>query len=210
LRQYHQFLGAKLIGIDLLKAGATPREVVEWHLANAEALGKHYFYTDQFNNPNSVVAHETETGPEIVAQLAAWPEVRELVFVSCAGTGATLMGVARSLQASGYAVRVILVEPQGCDSRAGVFVEHRLEGMSVGVSPPFVGWSIVSEARRVSYDDVVECQREFSRSHGHFVGNTAAAYLRVGMQVSEGEAKKKTLVLLYDHGLWYFNPIPRI
>lgn len=39
----------------------------EWHLANAHALGKRYFYTDQFSNIGSLDAHLHETGPEIAA-----------------------------------------------------------------------------------------------------------------------------------------------
>lgn len=100
---------------------------------------------------------------------------------------------------------MILVEPEGCDSQNGVFVNHRLEGMAVGVRPPFVDWTTVSAVRRVSYDDVVECQREFARSHGHFVGNTAAACLCVGAQMAKAGDATKILVLLYDHGLWYFS-----
>lgn len=205
-RDYLRFLGARLIGVDMLAAGASPREVVEWHLSNAAALGKHYFYTDQFNNPNSVVAHEMETGPEILGQLSAWPDVKRLVFVSCAGTGATLTGVSRALRKAGYDVSVVLVEPEGCDSRNGVFVQHRLEGMAVGVTPPFVDWGDISAVVRVTDEEVVGCQRDFARSHGHFVGNTAAACLSAGIKLADGSRSTKVVVLLYDHGLWYFAP----
>lgn len=41
------FMGAKLIGKDLLRSGLSPKEVVHHFLENQQQLGKHYFYTDQ-------------------------------------------------------------------------------------------------------------------------------------------------------------------
>lgn len=196
--------GARLIGIEMLQKGATPREVVEWHIEHAEQLGRSYFYTDQFNNPRSVEAHEFETGPEIVSQLAAWPGVRKLTFVACAGTGASLTGIARALAAAGYEVRTILVEPAGCESRNGVFVDHKLEGMSVGVKPPFVDWSLVDDTQTVTYDETVATQNEFARRTGFFIGNTAAACLAVASKCAvDLPGDHKVLTIMYDHGLWY-------
>lgn len=100
-RRCLEFFGAELIGLDMLEKGAKPREIVDWCLANQNSLGKEYFFTDQFNNPCSLEAHFSETGPEIAAQLAEhYPEVEELTFVSCGGTGASLTGIARALKES--------------------------------------------------------------------------------------------------------------
>lgn len=196
--------GAKLIGIDMLTAGASPREVVEWHLARALKEGKHYFYSDQFSNRGSVEAHELETGPEIVAQLQRWPEIETVVFVSCAGTGASLTGVARSLRAAGLETQVVLVEPEGCDSRRNVFVQHSLEGMSVGVVPPFVDWTLLSDIRHVTPGQVdAACQR-FARQHGFLIGKTSAACLAIASELArDSSARRKVLAMIYDHGLWY-------
>lgn len=196
--------GARLIGIEMLHKGATPREVVEWHLEHAEQLGRSYFYTDQFNNPRSVEAHELETGPEIVAQLAAWPAVSKLTFVACAGTGASLTGIARALASAGYEVRTVLVEPAGCESRNGVFVDHKLEGMSVGVKPPFIDWSLIDDTQTVTYDETVAAQNAFARRTGFLIGNTAAACLAVASKYAANLPEDhKVLTIMYDHGLWY-------
>lgn len=205
-RRCLEMFGARLIGIDMLQAGSTPREVVEWHLASAAALGKQYFYTDQFTNRGSVDAHELETGPEIVAQLQAWPALDSVVLVACAGTGASLTGIARALKTGGYATEVVLVEPAGCDSRAGVFVDHRLEGMAVGVKPPLLDWSLVTDVVRVDQATMLATQNSFAGSHGHYVGNTSAACLAAARALAgTASASRKILTLMYDHGLWYFQ-----
>jgi cysteine synthase len=203
-RRYLEVFGAKLIGIDRLKEGATPRTVVEWHLANAKELGKKYFYTDQFNNPGSLAAHEKETGPEIVSQLRAWPEVDTISFVGCAGTGAHLTGIARALRSAGYRTDVILVEPEGCDSRAGIFIDHRFEGMAVGVKPPLLDWDLVSETIRVDQDSMLSEQSQFAAKHGYFVGNTSAACISAARTLANRTSKNhKIFTMAYDHGLWY-------
>lgn len=205
-RQCLEAFGAKLIGIDMLKAGKTPREVVEWHLAHSKELGKRYFYTDQFNNIGSVIAHEVDTGPEIIRQLRCYKDVRELTFVACAGTGASLVGISKALRNAGYKVRTILVEPAGCDSQQGQFVDHKLEGMAVGVKPPFLEWDKIDEVVRVSHEQMMETQCKFAKNSGYFIGNTAAACLYVAnSRTDQHSPTRKTLTIFYDHALWYLN-----
>lgn len=203
-RHYLDLVGAHLIGVKMLQDGATPREVVEWHLEHADALGRHYFYTDQFSNGASVAAHEFETGPEIAEQLKAWPSVRKLTFVACAGTGASLTGIAKGLISAGYAVDVVLVEPAGCESRTNLFVEHKLEGMSVGVAPPFLDWALIKETCPVAHESVTAAQLAFAQRTGYLVGNTTSACLSVAIPIAATmPADQKALSVIYDHGLWY-------
>lgn len=204
-RRCLEFFGAELIGLDMLEKGAKPREVIDWCLANQSSLGKEYFFTDQFNNPCSLEAHFSETGPEIAAQLAEhYPELEALTFVSCGGTGASLTGIARALKDAGYAVNVVLVEPQGCDSMRGVFVDHPFEGMSVGVAPPFLDWSLINEVEYIEFSQAVDTQRLLSTRTGYFVGNTSAACLQVALRRSFSvNPHHKILTMIYDHGLWY-------
>jgi cysteine synthase len=205
-RRCLELFGATLIGVDMLKAGSTPRQVVEWHLARADALERYCFYTDQFSNGGSVAAHEQETGPEIVAQLQAWPTVRSIILVACAGTGASLTGIARSLQSADYETDVILVEPTGCDSQAGLFIDHRFEGMAVGVKPPLLDWSLLTGVMHIDHQTMIATQNNFAARYGHFVGNTSAACLAAARKIADrATASRKIVTLIYDHGLWYLQ-----
>ncbi|GLQ51648.1 PLP-dependent cysteine synthase family protein [Dyella flava] len=203
-RRYLEMFGARLIGVELLKQGATPKEVVSRQLEQASRNGRSYFYTDQFSNIASIHAHEFETGREIVEQLHGWPTVKRLVFVACAGTGASFTGVARALMGSGYEVSCVLVEPEGCDASKGVFVDHPFEGMSVGVSPPFLDWGQVQDRHAVTFDAAMETRRWFCQRSGYFIGNTTAACLTVARRLAERMSDdQKVVMLFYDHGLWY-------
>lgn len=204
-RDLLEFLGAKLIGKEMLAAGFTPKQVVQHHLENQQQLGKQYFYTDQFQNTWGMEAHRIHTGAELVTQLRQQGCGERIVFVGCAGTGASFTGVSLALRDCGFDVKGVLVEPDGCNMSSGTFVEHRIEGASVGVPAPFLDWSLVHAERTVSLEEVIASQRWFYLQTGLWVGNSSAASLAAARELeAEADSKECTFVTLaYDSGLWY-------
>ncbi|MDX1456395.1 MAG: pyridoxal-phosphate dependent enzyme [Marinobacter sp.] len=204
-RKLLESFGARLIGIDMLENGKTPREVVEHYLAIQAQLGRHYYYTDQFNNADGVTAHRCSTGRELVDQLVNQRVGRKVLFVGGAGTGASFTGITQALNEHGFDVETVLVEPAECDSRNGVFADHRLEGMAVGVMPPFLDWSLVNEVCSVTLDEMLAAQRHFYMNNGLYLGNTSAACFAVARQLLERpeHADRAIVTLAYDSGLWY-------
>lgn len=208
-RLYLEALGAKLIGKEMLERGKTPKEVVEYHLQNANNFGKDYFYTDQFNNIDSLNGHLKSTGPEICHQLINLIDSRELFFVSCAGTGASLMGIRKSLIANGFSVKTCLVEPSGCDSENEKFTDHRFEGMAVGVSPPFINWNDIDIKIHIDFEIALDEQKYIAKKIGQFVGNTSAACVAASRIIEKENPHTPILTMIYDHGLWYDDLITR-
>ena len=202
-RLYLEALGAKLIGKEMLQKGKTPKQVVDYQIKNSKKLGKKYFYTDQFNNIDSLNAHLKLTGPEISNQIQDEINSKELYFVSCAGTGASLMGIRQSLIDRKFSVKTYLVEPDGCDSENEIFVDHRFEGMSVGVSPPFVKWEAIDEKIHINFRDALKEQKNFAKKHGQLIGNTSAACLHAARVIEQENKNIPILTIIYDHGLWY-------
>ncbi|MDZ5603932.1 pyridoxal-phosphate dependent enzyme [Pseudomonas sp. RP23018S] len=204
-RDLLECFGATLIGKDMLLAGATPKDVVMHRLEQQAALGKSYFYTDQFNNTVGVDAHRYQTATELACQLIQARAGKELLFVGCAGTGASFSGITLGLRDQGFDVETVLVDPSGCDSKAGVFADHRFEGMAVGVTPPFLDWALVNQHCTVSQEQMLTAQRTFYMHSGAFVGNTAAACLAVAQRLVQlpEHAHKTVVTIAYDAGLWY-------
>jgi cysteine synthase len=204
-RDLLECFGAKLIGQDMLAAGLSPKEVVNFHLEHQAALGKSYYYTDQFNNHVGVEAHRYQTAPELARQLEEAGAGKKLLFIGCAGTGASFTGITLGLKDHGFDVSTIMVDPSGCDSREGVFLDHRLEGMAVGVCPPFLDWSLVDGRSHVEHTEMLAAQRWFYMQSGAFVGNTAAACLSVAQRLASlPDYADSTMVTIgYDAGLWY-------
>jgi len=204
-RDLLECFGATLIGKEMLSAGASPKEVVNYHLENQIALGRSYYYTNQFENPVGVNAHRFETAVELAQQLALAGVGKDLMFVGGAGTGASFTGITLGLRDQGFEVATALIDPLGCDSREGIFTDHRFEGMAVGVCPPFLDWSLVDVRCQVSQYEMLEAQRRFYMQTGTFVGNTAAACLSAAQRLAQlAEHRHRTFVTIaYDSGLWY-------
>lgn len=198
-------LGATLIGEDLLHAGRSPKDVVDWHLANQTQLGKKYFYTDQFNNPDSLLAH-CDTGKEIAQQIQMMSKnIQNILFIACAGTGASITGITRALIQTGIHVKTILVEPEGCDSFNGIYVNHSIEGMSVGVPPPFLDRSLIDRQEFVHDGKIERIKHDVFVQYGYMIGNTSAACFDVAKKYLHqiDINTTKILILFYDHGFWY-------
>lgn len=101
-RAFLECSGARLIGTDLLKEGASPKEVISYYLENQECMGKSYYYPDQFNNKLAVDAHRYETAAELAMQLLIAGAGKNIVFIGCAGTGASFTGVVQGLKDRGF------------------------------------------------------------------------------------------------------------
>lgn len=200
-----QRMGARLVGEDMLNQGLTPREVLEWRLANQASLKRMYFYTDQFANPNSLLAHYNETATELIGQLDGMGVYRDtpLTFVGGAGTGASLAGIGRRLREEYLDVTVALVEPDGCDSLAGIHREHPLEGIAVGVTPPFLTANDVDFQATCKVEDMIAMQNRVAREHGLLLGNSAAAILSCAANYRRGAGRRVVITLSYDEGHWY-------
>jgi len=189
----------------MLADGLTPKEVVQCHLDQQESLGKKYFYTDQFQNLLGVDAHRKYTGAELASQLCQQGMKGKVIFVGCAGTGASFSGITLAIRDAGFDVNAILVEPAGCDMRANIFSEHRVEGASVGVVAPFLDWNLVDDTKTVSLEELLITQRWFWKHTGIFVGNSSAATLAVARNIRLSNHFKSIpiVTLAYDSGLWY-------
>ena len=198
-------LGATLIGIDQLEKGWSPKEVIDYHLKNSEKIGKHYFFTDQFKNPGSLKAHTEITGPEIAQQLKMVTNNRNVCFVSCAGTGASLMGIQHALKSDGFNVSTCLVEPEGVDSKRDIFKDHIFEGMSVGVKPPFLDWEEIDRRIFITEEQMLVTQKQVSSEQGYLVGNTSAACIAAANLLSCELSNCIVLTIAYDSGLWCDN-----
>lgn len=199
------FSGAKLVGQDMLKEGIDPRIIVESYIDEYRKTGKSCFYPDQFYNKLCIEAHEKGTGAELVQQLRTLPDLKKIIFVACAGTGASITGIYRALVYQGYTVETVMVEPQGCDSSNGTFASHKMEGMSVGIAPPLIDWDIISSKEYVTYEEMTETKNWFFQSSGYFIGNTSAACLSVTRTIASkiNSSNIKVLSIIYDLGHWY-------
>ncbi|MCJ7440801.1 MAG: cysteine synthase family protein, partial [Thermoanaerobaculaceae bacterium] len=170
------------------------------HIWEAEKTAKDadtFFYLNQNGNQGNVLAHYYGTGAEVWAQTRG----RLDCFVAGAGTGGTLMGVARYLRDKGSPASVVGIEPDSPKSK----IEGLLHFDGTFV-PPIWDPSLISEQRRVSDEVAFETTRRLAREEGIFCGPSTGAILSVALEKARELGEGKTVVAVAcDRGERYLS-----
>jgi cysteine synthase len=151
---------------------------------------------DQYANEANSRAHETSTGPEI---LAACPDVD--VFVAGLGTGGTLMGVGRFLRREKPGVRIVAAEPLPGELVTG------LRSLDDGFVPEIFDPSGLDARHLVSNRDAVAALRELVATEGIFAGPSSGAVLVVARRAARELLEQRgggTVVALLPDGGWKY------
>ncbi|KAF1912321.1 tryptophan synthase beta subunit-like PLP-dependent enzyme [Ampelomyces quisqualis] len=169
--------------VNLARARATE------HTASSEKSGRGLF-ADQFENEANWRAHFTGTGPEIYTQTDGQLDA----FVSGAGTGGTISGVALFLKSKIPEVKIVLADPPGSGlfnrvkfgvmfdpkEREGTRRRHQVdtivEGIGINrVTHNFdVGRELIDDAIRVNDEQAINMARWLVEHDGIFVGSSSA------------------------------------
>jgi S-sulfo-L-cysteine synthase (O-acetyl-L-serine-dependent) len=162
----------------------------------------HWYYADQYSNPQNPRAHEQTTAEEI------WRDTRGAVthFVAGLGTGGTVMGTGRGLRRHG-AVRVIGVEPAEA--------LHGLEGlkhMPSSIVPAIYREEELDEKLSVSTDAGWDMAERLIADEGllagHSAGAAAVGALQVARQLAEAKSPGFVVTLFPDRADRYLPPAP--
>jgi cysteine synthase B len=148
----------------------------------------------QYGNEANPRAHETTTGPEILADV---PQVD--VFVAGLGTGGTLTGVGRALKAARPSVRVVAAEPL-----PGELVQG-LRSLDEGFVPPVFDESVLDDRYLVGNRDAVIGVRRLLDEEGIFAGLSSGAAVAVAVRVARDLPSGNVVVLLADGGWKYLS-----
>ncbi|MEZ0241720.1 MAG: PLP-dependent cysteine synthase family protein [Chloroflexota bacterium] len=187
-RQLAELFGAEIIDSpgDLGSNGAIARAR---ELADSDPR---FVMADQYANPANPRAHETTTGPEILADC---PEID--VFVAGLGTAGTLMGVARFLRREKPGVRIVAAEPLPGENVQG------LRSLEDGFVPEILDPELLDARYLVANRDAVAATRELAAREGIFAGPSSGAILTVAQRVAD-EMDRGTIVALLPDGGWKY------
>lgn len=138
-------------------------------------------YVDQYSNPANPRAHEETTGPEILDQT----DGRVTHLVAGVGTGGTITGTARALDASEADARVVGLQPEQA--------LHGMEGwkhLSTNKTPAVLDRSVLDAERTVgterAWETGVRLVDELGLALGPSAGANVAGSLDVARELDEG------------------------
>ena len=202
-------LGADVVLVP--QADGSPGHVTGMDLAKVEQATRmimherRAFFVDQFHNPGCVEAHFKTTGPELWADADGHLDA----FVSCVGTGGTLLGTSRYLKSRSPRLRCYAVEPLGAEILAGKPLtkpQHLIQGTGYGRIPAHWNPALVDGFLAVSDEEVQTTRDLLGRLEGLYVGYSSAANVAAAIKLMDsgvlGHAPVVT-TLLCDSGLKY-------
>ncbi|WP_352959224.1 PLP-dependent cysteine synthase family protein [Mesorhizobium sp. M0778] len=197
-RRLMRFLGARVI---LTPASEKGTGMVAKARELAAANG--WFWTRQFENEANADVHSRTTAQEILRDFGgSGPDY----FVTGAGTGGTLKGVARVLRSESPATRIVVAEPENAPMLAsGVAQNHLDDGTPAESHPlfrphPVQGWSpdfiprltgdaieggFINAIQPVSGAESLRLARELARQEGIFCGISGGATLAAALEITK-------------------------
>lgn len=165
-------------------------------------------WTNQFDNTANRDAHYATTGPEIWADT----DGRIDAFVTSAGTGGTIAGVAAYLKSRSERVRIVLADPPGSalhhyiktgtaqsDGRSSI-----TEGIGIGrITANFAG-APIDDALRIEDRETIVIAHRLLHEEGLFLGSTSGINVAAARRVAESLGPGHTIVtILCDGGARY-------
>jgi cysteine synthase A len=206
-RKLMRFLGAKVV---LTPAAQKGTGMVQKARELAEANG--WFWTQQFENEANPEIHSRTTAREILDDFRG---ERLDWWVTGAGTGGTLLGVARVLKQERPEVRIGVCEPDNAQILASdheqrrnpdstpaeshpAWRPHLLQGWTPDFVPKITGDALAGgfadELLPVTGNDAMRLAQELARQEGIFVGTSSGGTLAGALRIAE-RSPKGTVIL---------------
>jgi cysteine synthase len=187
----------KIWGTEVVLTSGADQNSHIWEAEKAAKDTDTYFYLNQNGNEGNVLSHYYGTGGELFTQTGG----RIDCFVAGAGTGGTLVGVARYLRDKGCAASIVAIEPDNPKSKIEGLLHF--DGSFVpGIWDP----SLITEQRRVGDGTAFETARRLAREEGIFCGPSTGAILSVAIEKARELGGGKIVVTVAcDRGERYLS-----
>lgn len=179
---------------------------------------EHYWYADQYANPDNWLAHFHGTAEEILRQWRQWSEPGEGpdsgkaprgsalhaelpdAFVSGIGTGGTITGVGRRLRQAVPGILIAAVIPERFPGIEGL----KPLGAPGDHVPELLEDTLIDRRIEVTSEDAARRCRELAKL-GLFVGPSSGANVHVALGLAASGRARRIVTLLPDTGERYVS-----
>ena len=168
------------------------------------------WFVNQFGNPANPLAHETTTGPEILAQMDG-----DVDAVVCGvGSAGTITGLSDYFAESSPKTEMVLADPEGSiladyietgkvPNEVGSWI---VEGIGEDFIPPIADFSRVARAYSISDKDALLAARALLRAEGILAGSSSGTLLAAALRYCrEQTSEKRVVAFVCDSGNKYLS-----
>ena len=170
------------------------------------------YFVNQFGNPDNPRAHETVTGPEILAQMAEVGGLDAMVF-GCGSSG-TMTGLSRHFAHAAPHVDLVLADPVGSileeyinrGTLSDKSASWMVEGIGEDFLPEISDFSRVKHAYAISDRESFLTARELLEKEGILGGSSSGTLLAAALRYcNEQTTPKNVLCFVCDTGNKYLS-----
>jgi cystathionine beta-synthase len=155
------------------------------------------YFINQFGNPDNPLAHETTTGPEIVAQMDGNLDA----IVLGVGSSGTVSGIGKYLAENAPDVDMILADPVGSvltdyinKGELGEGGSWLVEGIGEDFIPDIANFDKVAKAYAISDAESFAAARELLKKEGVLAGSSSGTCVAAALKFCREQTEAKTVV----------------
>ena len=182
-------------------------------MAERLAAENGWYYVNQFDNPANPFAHETTTGPEILAQIKEAGVTLDAV-VAGVGSGGTITGLGRYFEKHSPDTEMVLADPEG--SILAHYIDTgevsedvgswMVEGIGEDFLPPVADFSRVKTAFTISDGEAFDVARELLEKEGILAGSSSGTLIGAALRWARQQTEPKTVcTFVCDSGNKYLS-----
>jgi cysteine synthase len=163
-----------------------------------------YVFLGQTENEANPQAHWQNTAAEIIED---FKDAAIDIMICGVGSGGHISGIGHRLKKIWPKVRIIAVQPEGCDILRGKYAKHGIDGIGVG-SFPVLDRSVVDDVVTVSTQEAISTSRQLMKVEGVSVGISSGANVFAAIQTAKADTSGKTILTFgYDNGSDYLESL---
>ena len=157
-----------------------------------------YICLDQFTNKSCISAHYLGTAEEILYHIT--PDA----FCACIGSSGTFTGIGTRLKERNANIKLFAVQPAGCNVIEGTATSHKIQGVSLGIKPPLLDYTLIHDTIDVSFSEVRLELTNLLKNQGLFLGASSGANIVAARKVARILGKGKIVCTVAPDGGQYY------
>ena len=172
-----------------------------YQVARRMAREKGYFYFNQYDNVDNIMAHYYSAGPEIWQQTDG--KITHLVIGI--GTGGAMSGIARYLKEQNPNIRCIAVDPSGSlfaeyikTGKPGPSRTYMVEGIGSDMITGALDTKVIDEVITVEDEDSFAMARTLARRFGILAGGSSGTAAYAAFKVAKTVPSDAVIVTVFS------------